>query len=313
MSFDPGYRSGPAAGAVPPDRLGTALGVASLALAAPLLRPGSFAKAIGVDGGTGARTAVALVGARELTAAAGLLASRRRAPWLWARVAGDVMDLALLGTALLGSSAKRRGRTAAATAAVGAIAAVDLLAAARSARRPPAVVEMHTTTTVNKPPQEVYAFWRGLERLPQFMAHVDDVRWLDHSTTHWTVSAPLGRTVEWDARIVEDVPGERLSWRSVDGADIDNEGSVRFVPGPAGRGTEVHVHLRYSAPGGKLGELVARIAGEDPHQQVQDDLRRFKQVMETGEVVRSSGAPSGIGERGFPQSAAQPHETGEQR
>ena len=289
------------------DRLGTALGVASLALSAPLLRPGTVTRAIGVGDAPRHRTAAAAVGARELVAAAGLLGSRQKAGWLWARVAGDVVDLVLLGRALRGQRGGSRNRTTAATAAVAAITAVDVVAATRSTRqrRGPTAVETTATTTVNKPPREVYEFWRGLERLPEFMAHVDEVRWLDHTTTHWSVTAPLGRTVEWDARITADVPGERLAWESLEGADVRNEGEVRFAPAPGGRGTEVTVTLRYAAPGGKLGEWVARLQGEDPHQQVQDDLRRFKQVVETGEVVRSDGAPRGIGTRGFPQSPAQ--------
>lgn len=295
------------------DRLSQALGLASLALATPLLRPGAFARGVGVADAPPQRAAVIAVSARELVAAAGLLGARRRRGWLWARVAGDVMDLTLLGRSLR-ASRKGSSRTTAAAAAVGAISVVDLLAAVRSTRHPePVDVQMHATTTVNKGREEVYEFWRGLERLPSFMTHVEEVTWLDHSTTHWKVRAPLGRSVEWDARITEDVRGERLSWRSIDGADVENEGTVVFRPAPGGRGTEVHVTLRYRAPGGKLGALIARLAGEDPHQQVQDDLRRFKQVMETGEVVRSAGAPSGIGERGFPQSAAQPQETGEHR
>lgn len=309
MTLDPGRTpSGPVLDPSPADdRLGRALGVASLGLSAPLLHPGGFVRALGVADAPSSRAAAAAVGARELAAAVGLLATRRRSAWLWARVAGDAMDLALLGSALRGSG-RRHARTTAAAAAVAAIAAVDLYAAVRSTRSPAAAgtVEVHATTTVNRPARQVYDFWRGLERLPQFMAHVEEVRWLDFTTTHWRVKAPFGRHVEWDARIVEDVPGQRLSWRSVEGADVDNEGTVAFTERTGGRGTEVHVTLRYAVPGGKPGELLARAAGEDPHQQVQDDLRRFKQVMETGEVVRSDGAPHGVGQRGFPQSPAQP-------
>jgi uncharacterized membrane protein len=113
--------------------------------------------------------------------------------------------------------------------------------------------------------------------------------------------------VEWDAQITEDVPGERIAWRTVDDPAVGNEGSVRFTPAPGGRGTEVHVRLRYSMPGGRLGQAVARYFGEDPHQQLDDDLRRFKQIAETGEVVRSEGAPGGKrARREFPQHPARP-------
>jgi uncharacterized membrane protein len=168
-------------------------------------------------------------------------------------------------------------------------------------------MELRASTTVGKDPQEVYAFWRQLERLPTFMAHVDDVTTSGDGRSHWTVSAPFGKTVEWDAETTDDVPGERIGWRSVEGADVKNAGSVVFTPAPGDRGTEVRVTIRYEMPGGKLGELVAKFFGEDPHQQLDDDLRRFKQVIETGEVVRSDGAPGGKrAGKEFPQRPAQP-------
>lgn len=168
-------------------------------------------------------------------------------------------------------------------------------------------MQLTGTTTVVKSPAEVFAFWRQLDNLPTFMAHVDDVRVAGDGRSHWVVTAPFGRTVEWDAVITDEVAGHRLAWRSTDDADIDNSGVVEFVPAPGDRGTEVHVDIEYAVPAGKLGEALARYFGEDPHQQLDDDLRRFKQVLETGEVVRSDGAPGGKRSRGeFPQHAAQP-------
>jgi len=168
-------------------------------------------------------------------------------------------------------------------------------------------MELTATTTVRKPASEVYAFWRRLENLPVYMAHVDDVRAIDDRTSRWGASAPFGRTVEWTAEITEDVPGERLAWRSTGDADVPNSGTVRFRPAPDGVSTEVYVHLTYDIPGGSLGKAVAKYFGEEPHQQLDDDLRRFKQVMETGEVVRSDGAPWGKRARKeFPQRPAQP-------
>jgi uncharacterized membrane protein len=139
------------------------------------------------------------------------------------------------------------------------------------------------------------------------MAHVDEVRTDGNGRSHWKVSAPFGRNVEWDATTTEDVPGRRIAWRSQDGAHVDNEGAVEFVPAPGHRGTEVHVRLAYRMPAGKLGEAVARYFGEDPHQQLDDDLRRLKQLLETGEIVRSEGAPGGKrARREFPQHPARP-------
>ena len=168
-------------------------------------------------------------------------------------------------------------------------------------------MELTASTTIAKPAQEVYQFWSQLDRLPTFMAHVDEVRVTGQGRSHWRASAPFGRRVEWDAETTEDVPGERMSWRSVEGADVANDGTVRFRPAPGDRGTEVHVTLHYDMPAGPLGQAVARYFGEEPHQQLDDDLRRFKQVMETGEVVRSEGAPGGKRARKeFPQHPARP-------
>jgi uncharacterized membrane protein len=168
-------------------------------------------------------------------------------------------------------------------------------------------MELRGTTTVTKPPEEVYGFWSAFDRFPSFMAHVDDVEVTGPRTSHWKVSAPFGREVEWDAETTEEVPGSRLSWRSQEGADVPNSGDVRFVPAPDGSSTEVHVTLTYDAPGGGLGKALAKYFGEDPSQQLDDDLRRFKQLIETGEVVRSDGAPWGKrARREFPQHPAQP-------
>jgi uncharacterized membrane protein len=160
---------------------------------------------------------------------------------------------------------------------------------------------------VARTPEEVYDFWRGLERLPTFMWHLESVEWTGEGRTRWTAKAPLGTSVTWDAELTEDVRGEVIAWRSLPGADVDNTGSVRFERAPAGRGTEVRVHLRYALPGGRLGATVARLLGEDPHQQVEDDLRRAKQVLETGEVVRSDGSPEGsVARHHLLQSSAAP-------
>jgi uncharacterized membrane protein len=245
------------------------------------MAPRWFNRFIGVGESPRHQATTAVVGVRELAAAAGLLTSESP-QWLWARVAGDLMDLGLLGAALANHDGKGRRRTVAATVATAAV-------------------------TVGTSPQEAYNQWRQLDSLPQFMAHLDEVRSTGNGTTHWRASAPFGRSVEWDAEIVDDVAGERIAWRSVGEPDVPNDGEVRFRPAPGGRGTEIHVALRYWVPGGKLGETVARYFGEDPHQQLDDDLRRFKQIVETGEVVRSDGAPTGKrARREFPQHPARP-------
>jgi uncharacterized membrane protein len=298
----------------PGERAGKALGVASVALGVPLLAaPGAVTRAIGLADTSRTRLLARVVGARELAAAVGVLRPSRPAGGLWARVGGDAADLALLGAGL--RSAADRRRLGAALAAVAGIAALDVLAAARVSRREhpthrsagKGAVHVEGTITVNRPVEDAYAFWRDLSRLPSFMTHLESVKTGGDGRSHWTASGPAGTTVEWDAVIVEDVAGELIAWRSVEIADIGNAGSVRFTPAPGGRGTEVRVELTYEPPAGRLGATVARLLGEEPRQQITDDLRRFKQVIETGEVIRSDGTPEGHDARSqLKQRPAQP-------
>ena len=150
-----------------------------------------------------------------------------------------------------------------------------------------------TAITVNRPPAEVYAYWRDFQNLPRFMYHLEDVRPLDDRRSHWVAKAPGGTTVEWDAEITDEAENQLIAWRSVEGATVPNAGSVRFAPAPADQGTELLVEIEYSPPGGRAGAAVARLFGEEPEQQMRDDLRRFKQVLETGEVVLSDALPEG--------------------
>ena len=166
------------------------------------------------------------------------------------------------------------------------------------------MVHVSENITIKHGPEEVYRFWRRLENLPRFMEHLTDVRVTDPAHSHWVAKAP-GGTIEWDAEITEDVPNQRLAWRSIHGAEIENRGIVRFRRALADRGTEVQVDVYYDAPGGMLGAAVARWFGEEPLQQVRDDLRRFKQFTETGEVVRSEGSLHGPGQGPLRQRRAQ--------
>ncbi len=280
------------------ERLAKALGWFSVGLGVPqVLVPGRVNRLIGVDDTRRNRWTMRAVGLRELGGAAGILDRPLPAGFLFARVAGDAMDLALLGAALRGKR-NGRGRVAAAAVAVAGVAVLDVVASAKTSRSSDpttrgGAVRTRTAITVNRPPEDVYAFWRDLENLPRFMFHLESVQAKDGDRSHWVAKAPAGRTVEWDAEVVDDVPGERISWRSVEGADVPNSGSVRLAEAPGGRGTEVTVDIEHQPPGGAMGAAVARLFGEDPVQQLKDDLRRFKQVMETGEVVRSDGTPDG--------------------
>ena len=171
------------------------------------------------------------------------------------------------------------------------------------------MLDVVKSVTINRPRHEVYAFWRALERLPEFMIHLESVTVTGDGRSHWVAKAP-GGSVEWEAEITEDRPGDLLSWQSVEGSSVPNGGSVRFADAPADRGTEVRVAIHYDPPGGAAGALVAKLFGEEPSQQLVDDLRRFKQVMETGEVVRSEGSPAGAGEGATNERAAQAVGTG---
>lgn len=254
-------------------------------------------------------------GLREIASGVGILTTGRPSSLLWGRVAGDLMDLFLLGTAS-GARETRKDRLAMAAVAVAGVTLLDVLGAQQlsqgierqTLRRPRALrsgeraersgrelrapegIRVTKVITVNRPIDQVYLFWHDFQNLAQFMSHLESVTVSDSRKSRWRAKAPAGMRVEWDAEITEDRPNELIAWRSLPGADVDNAGSVRFTPAPGGRGTEVKVELRYDPPGGAFGALVAKLFGESPEQQIAGDLRRFKQVMETGEVVHSDAS-----------------------
>ena len=149
-------------------------------------------------------------------------------------------------------------------------------------------VRVIETITVNQPIDIVYGFWRRFENFPRFMRYVESIE-CSGSKSHWRVRGPAGVRVEWDAELVEDRPNERLSWRTTAEADVDHQGVVRFAHAPGSRGTEVSVDLSYRPPAGRVGRSVAWLFGSDPEAQVREDLRRFKQIVEAGEVTLSDG------------------------
>lgn len=272
------------------DRLATALGWFSIGLGlAEVLAPKGVARLIGV--GNDHPVLFRLLGLREIASGVGILTQQRPAGWLWSRVAGDALDLSLLGAALK-SDDSNRARVVIATVAVVGVTALDVLDAqqlSRSSSANGATVRVKSVT-INHPPEEVYRFWRDFQNLPRFMSHLESVQVTGENRSHWVAKAPAGTTVEWDAEITEDRPNELIAWRSLEGADVNNSGSVRFERAPGGRGTEVTVELQYDPPGGVIGASIARLFGEEPEQQIKGDLARFKQVMETGEVVRSDAS-----------------------
>jgi uncharacterized membrane protein len=143
------------------------------------------------------------------------------------------------------------------------------------------------TVTINVPRQALYAFWRDFRNLPLFMDNIESVQVLDPRRSHWKVKGPAGSTVEWNSLINEDVPGEVIGWMSEEGAEVPNSGRIEFRDTSNGRGTQVTVNIVYDPPVGKLGKAVAKLFGREPNIQARQDLRRFKQLMETGEIPTS--------------------------
>ncbi|MDE2261966.1 MAG: SRPBCC family protein [Gammaproteobacteria bacterium] len=242
-----------------------------------------------------------LFGTREVAAGIGILMQRDRAPWLWSRVVGDTFDLAVLSVAL--ARRGRRGRAAAALAAVAGVTALDVLAAvrltgSRAGRTIPGVsgradIYLERSIAVSKSPGECYRFWRSFENLPRFMQSLESVRQLDERRSRWVAKGPMAARLEWTSEITADRPGEELAWRTLDDSGAANAGSVKFEAAPAGRGTIVRVSLHYSPLGGTLGAGLVRLLGHDPQSRIREDLRRFKQVIETGEIATTRGQPTG--------------------
>ena len=143
------------------------------------------------------------------------------------------------------------------------------------------------TVTINKPRSEVYAFFRDFSNLPRFMENIESIDILDEDRSHWKVKAPAGKTVEWDARVTEDIEGESITWSSEAGADIANSGRIVFKEAGA-RGTVVSATIAYQPPGGAVGKFIAKLFQREPHIQARRDLRRLKQYLETGEVATNA-------------------------
>jgi uncharacterized membrane protein len=283
------------------EQLARGLGWFSIGLGlAEFLAPRAIAKVSGVKGNTGL---IQLLGLREIAHGVAIFAQGRRpAAAVWSRVAGDALDLACLGAAYA-SPDNDKARLTFATANVLAVAALDVLCAQKLSaggdgegvkKVERGAIPVNKSIIINAEPSELYQFWQDFEKLPLFMRHLESVT-VNGERSHWVAKAPMGRTVEWDAIVTEDRPDELIAWRSLEGSEVSNAGSVRFERAPGGRGTVVHVEIDYSPPGGAVGALVAKLFGEDPDGQLQTDLRRFKQVIETGEVVVSDATVAGEG------------------
>ncbi|MGE0872438.1 MAG: SRPBCC family protein [Kofleriaceae bacterium] len=254
-----------------------ALGTAEIAM------PRAVARFVGVAPDSSAPMILRILGAREIASGIATLAQPTRAWPLWLRAVGDAIDLALL------AAAKPRrvsvGRWIGATLAVAAVGAVDVWAARRTRARQIASPVIYAVT-INKPPHEVYAFYRDLSRLPEFMDYLESVT--EHgAVSHWVAKLPLGKTVAWDAQIVEDRPGELITWQTVKGSPIKLRGRIEFARAPGRNATEVRVEMQMGVRGIGASPALAKLLTKP---QVKGDLRRLKQVLETGEVLKSDAS-----------------------
>jgi uncharacterized membrane protein len=280
------------------ESLATALGWFSIGLGlAELTAPRKMARLIGAPDSGNVPSLMRAYGMRELAAGVGILTQPRPAGWMWSRVAGDLMDLATLGSTMASSEADR-ARMSTATVAVLGVTALDVMCAqklgmlaeneqSQEKSDPSRIVR---TTTVNRSVEDVYQFWRNFENLPRFMRNLESVRVTGDRLSTWRAKAPFGTTVEWEAELVDDEPNALIGWRSLPHSDIQNCGTVRFQQATGRRGTVIRVELRYTPPGGQLTATAAKLFMMEPGRQVEDDLRRFKQVIETGEVVHSDAS-----------------------
>lgn len=268
-------------------KLTTGLGYFSLGLGTmQLLVPDRVNRLIGVRDDAGSRFWQRVVGVQELSAAAGIFTQRRPVEWLWGRTAADVLHLSLLARSLRGR-AVAPSRVAGAMGSVVGTFALDAYASARmtsdpQATRKEAPVQCNASITISGTREEVQRGWQEFERSGGPHVRLGPIE---------TVQEQLGSSTEFRT------------------TDPSATGIARFVDAPGRRGTEIHLELEYEVPAGAVGAAVKKVVGDDPHQMAQDDLRRFKQLVETGEVVRSEGAPTGHSARLQPkQRPAQPLE-----
>src|SRR5688572_10472732 len=293
------------------DQLARFLGWFSIGLGvAEIVAPRQLADLIGVENKP---SVFRMMGLREIGSGIAILSQDQPASGVWSRVAGDMLDLALLGTQLDSNNPEREKTLAAAMSVLG-VAAVDLYTAKRLSQGPHGTnggsqgrpgrskdsvrgivesssgIKVKSAITVGRPVSEVYGFWRNFENLPRFMSHLESVQVLDGRRSHWSARGPAGIRLEWDAETLEDRPNELISWRSLPGGQVDTAGFVRFRPATKDRGTEIVVEMRYDPPGGVVGASIAKLFGESGQEVVTRDLQAFKNVMETGEVVHSDSS-----------------------
>jgi uncharacterized membrane protein len=285
------------------------LGWFSLGLGiAQLMAPRKVARFIGVRDDEHTCHILQTVGVREISSGVAILTNTESAGPVWMRVIGDVMDIGLLGRAMQ-SEHTERDRVVAATVAVAGITMIDALSAAQLGtandgrnggngslalgpmhreQQGQLRIRMARAITVRRPRADVYTFWKKFENLPKFFEHVESIQ-TSGGRSRWRSKLSGANPLEWEAEIILDRPEESIEWRSFEGGDIASRGAVHFVDAPGGRGTEVRVELEYE-PKGAFGASFAKLFGRVPAEQIANDLRRFKQLLEVGEIVHSDAS-----------------------
>jgi uncharacterized membrane protein len=255
-----------------------------------LVAPGAITR---ISGTANRKSVVRMFGLREVAAGVGILSGPRPAKWLWARVAGDVVDAAAI---IGGAQRDKRKATVGALAAVAGVTAIDILCAKQCTVDEKGAAPEHAESSllISRSPEECYRFWSDVENIPRFSSEILSVRKTGEKTSHWTARLPhKAGEVEWDAEVVEDVPNERISWRSTPREGVTVNGSVTFQPAPGGRGTIVRVQLDYDHPGRTAAAPLSKFIGKHPGQITYKSLRRLKQLMELGEIITTEGQPAG--------------------
>jgi uncharacterized membrane protein len=276
------------------ERLPESLGWFSIGLGlAAIAAPRALSRLIGANGNG---LVLRAVGLRELASGIGILTNPQPGGWLWARVAGDLMDLALLRMAFARRDASPL-RLSAASAAVAGVAVLDVRCSLEHSKLEYGKEDggwVNKTIIINRTPQELYSYWRDFQNFPRFMDYLESVQITGEKRSHWVAKGPAGKRVEWDAEITADQPNDLIAWRSVEGSsDVEHSGSVKFRPARGGRGTFIRVELEYRPPAGVVGVAVAKLLGRAPDQEIHQSLHRLKQLMEAGEILTTEGQPAG--------------------
>ena len=268
---------------------------------AEVFAPNAVARLIGVDEDEHT-TLLRAYGVRELAAGVGILTRPKPTYWMWNRVIGDAIDLRTLSNAM-STRGNDRSRLKMAALAVAGVTALDIVSSMRlTSEASPAAGEdpgsyktadtgndnvLAAVVTVNKPVEEVYNYWKDPRNYADFMDQIESVTLTTGGRSRWKVKAPPGLAVEFDAKIVNDIPNELIRWSSVDSENVDSTGTVRFKTAPGNRGTVVTLEMEYKPRGGRFGAKIAKMFSVVPKTQLKNDLRRFKQLIEIGEVVKS--------------------------